>query len=407
LTVSSSPFIFKIKFYTPGSGDKNAAHTRYIGTRPGADRGEPEIGDNDPDLDTAAGHVKYASERPRSHGLFGANNEESVDLKAIQKELKEHQGVVWRVVVSLREDVAQRMGYIDRKSWEKALRASVPDAATKMGISESNLRWIAAYHAEKGHPHCHIVMWEKEPQRTKGMLSKGERSDVRKAYIQHIYREERSRLYLQKNAIRDLLKDSAQGDIERARALVSDIKKAQAELKADRGSAPGVTPHLYDEQLKKLSKRIEDLSKIMPGKGRMALKYMPDNVKAQARETADWILKQPGFANSVNEYTGIAQELAGHYMKNEDKLNQARQNAYNDIRDRVAQSVIKGAGEINRIDRQKNLMVNSVTRGVWRGAWNAIERERTRMEAQAQAYKRAQDFERLRQTEQPREARQR
>ncbi|MCE0553156.1 relaxase MobL [Bacillus thuringiensis] len=42
-----------------------------------------------------------------------------------------------------------------------------------MGITESNLKWIAAFHEEKGHPHVHLMMWEKETKRERGALSKG------------------------------------------------------------------------------------------------------------------------------------------------------------------------------------------------------------------------------------------
>ncbi len=85
-----SPFFFKQSFYLPTetNASKNAANLKYIATRPGADRGdlEPETPEAERDLQersiddefgpvnpgTAAGHVKYMSERPGSHGLFDA-----------------------------------------------------------------------------------------------------------------------------------------------------------------------------------------------------------------------------------------------------------------------------------------------------------------------------------------------
>ena len=87
--MTHSPFIFKQSFYLPTStnGSKNAANLKYIATRPGADRGdlEPETPEAERDpreisleqefgpvAGTAAGHVKYMSERPGSHGLFDA-----------------------------------------------------------------------------------------------------------------------------------------------------------------------------------------------------------------------------------------------------------------------------------------------------------------------------------------------
>src|SRR5208337_4694379 len=137
-----SPFFFKQNFYLPTetNASKNAANLKYIATRPGADRGdlEPETPEAERDpkersIDdefgpvnpgTAAGHVKYMSERPGSHGLFDAYG--VANLKASMSEIKHHQGIVWRDVVSLHEDDAARLGYITREVWEDALRVAMP-----------------------------------------------------------------------------------------------------------------------------------------------------------------------------------------------------------------------------------------------------------------------------------------
>ena len=171
-----SPFFFKQSFYLPtaSNASKNAANLKYIATRPGADRGdlEPETPEAERDPKersieddfgpvkpgTAAGHVKYMSERPGSHGLFGSNG--VANLKSAMHEIKHHRGIVWRDVVSLHEDDAVRLGYTTREAWEDALRRCMPDVARAMGIREDNLRWLAAFHQKAGHPHCHISLWE-------------------------------------------------------------------------------------------------------------------------------------------------------------------------------------------------------------------------------------------------------
>src|SRR5690242_1338245 len=83
-----APFIFKMSFYSPSNKNqlKNAAHIAYIGKRHGADMGEEfnqvnSLFDNMDNLastadpGSAAGHVKYAHERPGSHGLFAGAGE--------------------------------------------------------------------------------------------------------------------------------------------------------------------------------------------------------------------------------------------------------------------------------------------------------------------------------------------
>lgn len=402
-----APFVWKVKFYSPSgiNQSKNAAHVRYIGTRPGADLGEIEIKEEEEisdeelpiDPDTAAGHVKYAHERPGSHGLFSAAG--NPDLKAIQKELKEHQGVVWRMVLSLREEDAARLGMTTRESWENALRASVPEAAEKMGIGISNLRWVAAFHQEKGHPHVHLIIWEKNPYRTKGVLSKGERKEMKNVFLRQIYAEERTRLLQEKTALRDIIRDIAKGDTEKAVQLVKEIKSevqdVELDLKASGIFKVGIAPKMYDDVIKEYAKQLDHLSRMMPGQGRVALKFMPEDVKHVARKIADSILNQPSFKVSLDRYMLSVHEMTSLHTLNSDRINQAKNKAYNDLRDRVANIVLRGAAKINQADRQRVFVQQrnsnvrtSVAKGVWNGVWKALEQVRIQSEAQSQMQER-------------------
>lgn len=342
------PFVMKVSFYAPGknAGAKNAAHAKYIATRPGADRGENII-----KPDSAAGHVKYAAERPRSHGIF-SSEESQPDLDLIQDELLKHNGVVWRFIVSLREDDAVRLGYVERSKWETTLRSLVStDISEKMGIKVTNLRWVAAFHQEKGHPHVHLVLWEKEPKRTRGVLSNDERREIKKCFIKQIYAEERARLGIEKSAIRDFLRDTAKENTSDIKDVIKDIRSYRNEIRALNGDPPGVPPRLYDEDRAALIEKIEQIADILPGKGRVALKFMLPEVKEKLHEVADWMLRQPGFSKSVGRYVEIARELAGHYSSDDDTLDKSGRNAYEDLRDRLSQNILKCAVEIGKLER--------------------------------------------------------
>ncbi|ABY93724.1 hypothetical protein Teth39_0051 [Thermoanaerobacter pseudethanolicus ATCC 33223] len=363
----------KIAFYPPTAKNqaRNSAHVQYIATRPGADKGELSIED-ELEPDTPEWHTKYMHERPGSHGLFTAE-EEIPDLGEVQKELKNHNGIVWRMVLSLKEDDAVRLGYTTRESWEKVLRAALPEAAAKMGIPESNLRWAAAFHQTKGHPHVHVILWEKEPKRTRGVLSHGERKDIRKIFIREIYAKERLALTAEKSAVRDLIRDTARSDIVN---VLRKVESARVKVRALDGGKPGLPPPLDQTTRDELLEKLKELSKIMPQKGRIALAYMPSEVKEKAKEITDWLLKQPGFSQSVERYKDLAKELASHYTTNPEVLEKAAEKAYEDIQKRVAQIVLKGAAALQK-DPSK--VINTV----WRSAWRALERERLRAEAEA------------------------
>ena len=361
-----SPFFFKQSFYLPTetNASKNAANLKYIATRPGADRGdlEPETPEAERDPrerliedelgpvkpGTAAGHVKYMSERPGSHGLFDADG--TANLKTAMREIKYHKGIVWRDVVSLHEDDAARLGYTTREAWEDALRMAMPDVAKAMGIREDNLRWVAAFHQKAGHPHCHISFWEQNPERSRGVISNEQRRDMRKAYMNVIYENERARLYLEKNTIRDLLRDQAGQELH-GLGLRRYLREVNLEAEAEAGGRPGLVPALDDDVRVELQARLEEIAQVMPGHGRIALRYMPPEVKEKVQETADWLLRQPGFADQAGRYQEIAGELASTYTKKEESFTKAKQNAYNDVRDRVSQVLLKGAAEIQKNER--------------------------------------------------------
>ncbi|MGG3471575.1 MobP3 family relaxase [Neobacillus pocheonensis] len=357
-----APFICKIKFYAPTSKNqaKNAAHINYIGTRPGAelDRSSQEnendeyemidVELNNSEPGTPGGHVKYVDERPGSHGLFSSLGEKP-GLKEIQKELEQHKGVVWRIVLSLTEEDAKRLDLADRKSWEDALRASVPEAAQKMGIGETNLRWVGAFHQEKGHPHVHLVLWEKVPQRRKGTLSKGERIDVKKTFMKEVYGQEQTQLYQEKTAMRDLIRDISKDNLVSTVDILREIRKLQSEIKLENESIGAaktpIPPKLYPEDQRAIVNRIQELGMIMPDKGRIAFKYMPENVKETVTNTTKWILQQPSFQESVNRYYNAVEGMTRQYTFKENDIQRAKEKAMNDLEKRVSQLVLRAAAE--------------------------------------------------------------
>lgn len=344
--MSKAPIIFKVNFYAPNTksnaANANAAHVKYIATRPGVEMTDMNI---DKDIaGTPEQHVKYAAERPGSCGLFG-NNDEEATLKDVMAELSKHDGIVWRSVISLTEEDAVRLQYDNREQWEMKLRTMVPDIAKTMRINESNLRWQAAFHIKKGHPHVHLVFWEKNPERTLGVIKKNERKEIKRILTREIFAEERSLLNAQKTAIRDLINNMVKEDLTETVKLIKDVKNMGLEIAELDGNLESIPPQLKEHQYKKLIEKITDLASIMPQKGRIALAYMPTEVKEKVKSIADYILSQPGFKVQIDDYKLKARGLAEHYTRDKKKLEDAENKAYSDIRDRVCQVILKAAAE--------------------------------------------------------------
>ena len=62
-------------------------------------------------------------------------------------------------------ETAAELGLSDHKAWEDYIDRHILTLAKFNGIRVQDLQWVAAHHNEKGHPHIHVVFWNKH-QRT-------------------------------------------------------------------------------------------------------------------------------------------------------------------------------------------------------------------------------------------------
>ena len=109
-------------------------------------------------------YVNYISERPgveissgSSHGLFDESG--AADLPAVREKLKNHEGNVWRSIISLRRSDAEELDRENQDSWRNLLQQHMPSLAKEMGIPFEHFRWCAAFHNESYHPHVHLMYW--------------------------------------------------------------------------------------------------------------------------------------------------------------------------------------------------------------------------------------------------------
>lgn len=349
-----APFVMKVHFYPPSkiNQGKNKGHVAYIGLRPGVAFEE-----------TPAGHMQYAGERPRSHGLF--SSEDGVDMTEVQKELEQHEGVVWRYILSLREEDAARLDLIDRQRWVDTIRASVHDAAENMGIGYSNLRWVAAYHQEKGHPHVHLLIWENPPKRRLGRLTNHERKQIRKAFMKEIYGDERVRLNQERTATRDLIREMGLNTASEASKLLREIRVLQKDVEAaTRGAgvvSTSIPRKLYNEDAKMLMNHIYKVSEMMPRQGRLAFKLMPQEVKSELQNVSRLILNMPAIRPVVDQHLETTAAMSSMYTANAGQIQKAVTRAKEDLEIRVAQVVLRAAAESRKLYRQRVVPKNCET----------------------------------------------
>lgn len=347
----NSPLIVKMRFKTPTASNQklNRNYAKYIATRPGTVMNNTKSVLDEFSPDTAAGHVKYASERPGSHGLFGKSQDDIISLTNIQNELSKHKGIVWQYIISLRGDDAANLGFEKKGDWERFMRATTDQVFKEMGISSSNGKWVAAYHEELGHPHVHLMMWEKTPLKEEGKLDRKEMRNVRNIFLKHIAKEERQQLNVLKTISRDNIGEVAKQLLDKSiLSLVGKENDISNEVKLD------------PKQLKVVYAEFNQLSEIIPIKGRLAYGYMPEEVKTELDSFSKWILEQPQFKADMTNYLESVHKLAKFHLKDPEKIQESINNALKDLEKRLSNQVLKSVDlyrKSSRIEvKQKNVL---------------------------------------------------
>lgn len=252
-----SKFVTKFKYLKPGGKKKRGGYAKYIGTRDGVEviddthkaapvslkqkefiskliedypeclemieyedfKGNPTMGnasefisraieENADSLSDSKTYADYIATRPRaqrfgSHGLF-SDEGDPVILSKVSKELNEYEGNVWTVILSLRREDAERLGFDHCERWRDLLRAHAQELSDQFHIPMENLRWYAAFHNESHHPHCHLMVFSADPK--EGYLSKQGFHSLRESLIKEIFAQDLLNEYSAQTEIRDSLR---------------------------------------------------------------------------------------------------------------------------------------------------------------------------------------------------------
>lgn len=362
----TSPPILKIQFVKAGrTAHRNRAYANYIARNKGSGvvledvRGPATTGDM---------HLRYLAERPRSHGLFTAHDDHP-DLDEAMHDAAGRQGPSWRVIVTLRSEDAAELGLGTLKDWREFTRRYAPQFARALGYRPDQVAWWAAHHRPPGQgrendpkfrPHVHIMIALNEgtPSR-RGELSPLELRDARRFLAAEMEGPRRHSLEVQRTAARN--------------ALVAASREA---AKGDAQLTPG--------QAVELRALLDDLARVMPGRGRAALSYLPPEATARARAIGDWLMAQDFAQTNVIRHEEATRALAAMYRTNTDD---AWENARRDLRDRLSQAAVRQATRLHRdrTYRRKTAAQRLATQATSILAGHARRSERAQERGQARA----------------------
>ena len=203
---------------------------------------------------------------------------------------------------------------------------------------------------------------------------------MRRAVTREVFGPLRAQLAAERTAAREALVAAGRFNLGRMRRLP---------LEAGAPSGGRLPPSFPRPDLDELARRIAALAPQMPGRGRIALAFMPPEVKAEARTVADWVLQRPVLAPALAGLERATRDLTGLYSGQPQAGDAAWQRARADVRDRVAQAVLRAAAQdwrsAIRAQREKVHQTRQDAAAVLRGVHGVLERERERRRAEAGA----------------------
>jgi hypothetical protein len=300
------------------------------------------------------------------HGLFGVVDgkkaEEAKNLRELSRriEIKTRGGVIaYRAVISLAETDALRLGYDDPEKWRELVRSRLPDMCEKIGIPVQNLEYAAAVHRDKGHPHVHILFWDKAQDVKKEAFVKPEVSNaIRVGLIKHVFGEEMAALQEMKNEARRAALDNAGGffgGLIDAFADMTPEDYAAASERLGRGESPLADGSLIysrfnSEDMRELAADLLRLAELVPKTGRLNFKLMPPEVKDEIRAFLEKVLeKNTDCDREFKKYIQAAVELSKYYSDKPEVHDKAGNAAYDDMMTRLGNAVSRA---IKKLDRQ-------------------------------------------------------
>lgn len=207
--------ITKFRYLKTTKKRKAGGYATYIATREGVEKLPQE----------QKTYADYIATRPRSQGLFTDAGKE-INLRQLSRELNMYQGNLWTVILSLSREDAERLGFDSASRWRDFLRSERSEIAEQFHIPQGNLRWYAAFHNEKHHPHVHLMVWSEDEK--EGYLSERGIEKLRSSFAKSIFAQDWCNIYDRYTEARNTLRQEGR---ERMREIIGAINAGTYENK--------------------------------------------------------------------------------------------------------------------------------------------------------------------------------
>ena len=318
--------------------------------------------------------MEYIGRRPgvilnehMKHGLFGAvDGKKAEDIKSMRElsryiEVKTQAGAIaYRAVISLTEDDAMRLGYDDTEKWRELVRAQMPMICEKIGIPLHSLEYTAAIHRDKGHPHVHILFWDREQEiKKKAYVHKNVSNSIRIGLIKHVFEEEMTALQQIKDEARAAALDNMGGffgGFAETFACIGEAEYGAAKdwikMEADLADSHLIYSRFKTADMKELAETLSRLMEHIPKSGRLYYKLMPREVKDEITAFIEKVLeKNADCDREFKKYVQAAVELSEYYSDSPGTHAKAGKSAYDEMMKRVGNIVLREIKRMNQVEK--------------------------------------------------------
>lgn len=174
--------------------------------------------ENYPEMLSEKTYLDYIATRPRvervegTHGLF-TDKDVAINLEAEAERIRNHDGNVFTVIVSLKREDAERLEYNNAEKWRDMVRSKISLIAKEYGIPLESLKWFGAYHNESHHPHIHLMLYSNAKDKP-GFIARKGIDNLRHLFGTEIFRDELKQIYDDQTKVRNQLNADVADEIE-------------------------------------------------------------------------------------------------------------------------------------------------------------------------------------------------
>ncbi|MBO7254485.1 MAG: hypothetical protein J6V36_04195, partial [Clostridia bacterium] len=307
--------------------------------------------ENYPHLLSDKTYLDYIATRPRveriegKHGLFSSDGV-AIDLEKEAENIRNHEGNIFTIIVSLKRHDAERVGYNYAERWRTLVQSRIEDIAKEYKIPAEKLKWFGAFHNEAHHPHIHLMLYSTD-KFDKGFITKRGIDNLRHLFGTEIFSDDIDNYYKEQTEYRNTLNSNARDEII---SLADKIKKGL--IKNDEFVLKFIS----------LAKRLHTV------KGKKVYGYLPKNVKEMVCELVDILEKDKNIERAYELWYQAKCAVYSTYTDNPPpKKPLSQEEVFKPIRN----AIIKEADELGKLLELNNAKKTSSQNTVQNNNTNA------------------------------------